>query len=224
MTPLDKMLAASPWVQARAPAHRARVAADTTVRACPAGGHVCRKGETVDHWIGVVEGLVKMANVSADGKPTSFTGIGAGGWFGEGSLLKDEPRRYDIVALRDTTVAAMPRATFMALLDESVPFNRHLIVQLNERLGQFIAMVEHDRLLGPDARLARSLAALFNPVLYPGNGPTLPISQEEMGQLVGLSRQRVNQALNALERAGLLRADYGSITVVDLPGLRRYEG
>jgi CRP-like cAMP-binding protein len=118
----------------------------------------------------------------------------------------------------------MPRATFMALLDESVPFNRHLIVQLNERLGQFIAMVEHDRLLGPDARLARSLAALFNPVLYPGNGPTLPISQEEMGQLVGLSRQRVNQALNALERAGLLRADYGSITVVDLPGLRRYEG
>ncbi len=164
------------------------MAADTTVRACPAGGHVCRKGETVDHWIGVVDGLVKMANVSADGKPTSFTGIGAGGWFGEGSLLKDEPRRYDIVALRDTTVATMPRATFMALLDESVPFNRHLIVQLNERLGQFIAMVEHDRLLGPDARLARSLAALFNPVLYPGNGPTLPISQEEMGQLVQACR------------------------------------
>jgi CRP-like cAMP-binding protein len=224
MTPGDKMLAASPWVLALAPAHRARVAADTAVRACPAGSHVCRKGEAVDHWIGVVEGLVKMANVSADGKPTSFTGIGAGGWFGEGSLLKDEPRRYDIVALRDSTVAIMPRATFMALLDESVPFNRHIIVQLNERLGQFIAMVEHDRLLGPDARLARSLAALFNPVLYPGSGPTLPISQEEMGQLVGLSRQRVNQALRALERAGLLRADYGSITVVDLPGLKRYEG
>jgi len=224
MTSVDKMLAASPWVQALAPAHRARVAADTGVRACPAGSHVCRKGEAVDHWIGVIEGLVKMANVSADGKPTSFTGIGAGGWFGEGSLLKDEPRRYDIVALRDTTVAVMPRATFMALLDESVAFNRHIIVQLNERLGQFIAMVEHDRLLGPDARLARSLAALFNPVLYPGSGPTLPISQEEMGQLVGLSRQRVNQALRALESAGLLRADYGSITVVDLPGLKRYEG
>ena len=42
-----------------------------------------------------------MANVSADGKSMSFIGVGTGGWFGEGSLLKDEPRRYDIVALRD---------------------------------------------------------------------------------------------------------------------------
>ena len=224
MLTFHAMLRATPWARSLSAADLDRIEAETVTRICAAGSLVCRKGEVVESWIGVVEGLVKMANVSADGKPTSFTGIGAGGWFGEGSLLKDEPRRYDIVALRDTTVAAMPRATFMALLDESVPFNRHLIVQLNERLGQFIAMVEHDRLLGPDARLARSLAALFNPVLYPGNGPTLPISQEEMGQLVGLSRQRVNQALNALERAGLLRADYGSITVVDLPGLRRYEG
>ena len=223
-TPLDRMLRASPWAQALAPSLRARVELETVARACPAGSHVCRKGEPVEHWVGVVEGLVKMANVSADGKPTSFTGIGAGGWFGEGSLLKDEPRRYDIVALRDSTIAYMPRATFMALLDSSVAFNRHIIAQLNERLGQFIAMVEHDRLLGPDARLARALAALFNPVLYPDRGPTLPLSQEEMGQLVGLSRQRVNQALNALERAGLVRVDYGAVTVLDLPGLARFEG
>jgi CRP-like cAMP-binding protein len=223
MTPLDRMLKASPWAADLPPALRARVEAETTTRPCAAGSRVCRKGEPAEHWIGVVDGLVKMANVSADGRPTSFTGIGPGGWFGEGSLLKDEPRRYDIVALRDSTIASMPRATFMALLDSSVPFNRYIITQLNERLGQFIAMVEHDRLLGPDARLARSLAGLFNPVLYPGCGPTLPLSQEEMGQLVGLSRQRVNQALNTLERAGLVRVDYGSVTVLDLPGLRRYE-
>jgi CRP-like cAMP-binding protein len=165
-----------------------------------------------------------MANVSADGRPTSFTGIPSGGWFGEGSLLKDEPRRYDIVALRDSTVAYVPRATFMALLDESVAFNRFLLVQLNERLGQFIGMVEHDRLLGPDARLARGLAGLFNPLLYPGIGPTLPISQEELGQLVGLSRQRVNRGLKVLEARGLLRIEYGAVTVLDLDGLRRCEG
>src|SRR5262249_4749207 len=118
----------------------------------------------------------------------------------------------------------MPRSTFMALLDSSVPFNRHIITQLNERLAQFIGMVEHDRLLGPDARLARSLAGLFNPVLYPGSGSTLRVSPEEIGQPVGLSRQRVNQALSALERAGLVRVDYGGVTVLDLPGLRTFEG
>jgi CRP-like cAMP-binding protein len=218
------MLRAAPWARALTPDLRAKVETDIAVRPCAQGTLACRRGEPVEHWIGIVDGLVKMANVSADGKPTSFTGIPAGGWFGEGSLLKDEPRRYDIVALRDSQIAYMPRATFMHLLDSSVAFNRFLLVQLNERLAQFIAMVEHDRLLGPDARLARGLAALFNPHLYPGVGPTLPITQEEIGQLVGLSRQRVNQALKRLEREGLLRIEYGGVTVRDLAGLRAFEG
>jgi len=95
---------------------------------------------------------------------------------------------------------------------------------IRQRLGQFIGMVEHDRLLGPDARLARGLAGLFNPLLYPGIGPTLPISQEELGQLVGLSRQRVNRALKVLEERALLRIEYGAVTVLDLEGLRRFGG
>lgn len=223
-SPLQHLLEASPWVAALTEAQRTRVETETLVKRVSAGGFVCRKGESVDHWIGVIDGLVKMANVSLDGKPTSFTGLPAGGWFGEGSLLKDEPRRYDIVALRDSVVAYVPRATFMALLDANVSFNRFLLIQLNERLGQFIAMVEHDRLLGPDARLARGLAGLFNPVLYPGLGRSLPLSQEEMGQMVGLSRQRVNQALKRLERAGLVTVDYGGVTIRDLEGLRRFEG
>jgi CRP-like cAMP-binding protein len=224
MRTLKDLLDASPWLASLPSDLRARVETETASRLCAAGSLVCRRGERVDHWIGVIDGLVKMANVSADGRPTSFTGVGTGGWFGEGSLLKDEPRRYDIVALRDSVIAYMPRATFTALLDHSMPFNRFVITQLNERLGQFIAMVEHDRLLGPDARLARSLAGLFNPLLYPHVGASLPVSQEELGQLVGLSRQRVNQALKVLERAGLLRIDYGGVTVLDLAGLRSFDG
>jgi CRP-like cAMP-binding protein len=220
---LAHLLEESPWVHAIEPALRVRVETETITRSCPPGGLVCRKGEPVEHWIGVIDGLVKMANVSADGKPTSFTGIASGGWFGEGSLLKDEPRRYDIVALRASLIAYVPKALFMALLDSSIAFNRFILTQLNERLGQFIAMVENGRLLGPDARLARSLAGLFNPTLYPAVGPALPLSQEEMGHLVGLSRQRVNQALKTLEQAGVLRVEYGGITVLDLEGLRNFE-
>ena len=224
MPTLEDLLRASPWTQGLDPVLRQRVSGETLTRTCPPGGLVCRKGERVEHWMGVVDGLVKMANVSAQGKPMSFTGIPSGGWFGEGSLLKDEPRRYDIVALRESIVAYVPRATFLALLDGSVAFNRFLIMQLNERLGQFIGMVEHDRLLGPEARIAQCLAGLFNPVLYAGIGASLPISQEELGQLAGLSRQRVNQALKVLEQKGLLRVDYGGVTVRDLAGLREFHG
>jgi len=202
---------------------RRRVSAETTIHSVAAGGYVCRKGDRVESWIGVLDGLVKVSSVSPEGKSVSFIGVPSGGWFGEGSLLKDEPRRYDAVALRSSIVAYMPRNTFMLLLDSSVPFNRFLLIQLNERLGQFVAMVEYDRLLGPDARLAKELAALCNPLLYPGTGNTLPVSQEELANLVGLSRQRVNQGLRQLERARLVRVGYRGLTLLDLDGLRRYE-
>jgi CRP-like cAMP-binding protein len=224
MTPLHTMLDGCSWAGSLPADLRARVDAESFARHCAAGTWVCPKGEPVLHWIGVIDGLVKMTNVSADGKPTMFTGVPTGGWFGEGSLLKDEPRRYDIVALRDSDIACVPRATFLALLDGCVAFNRFVLNQLNERLSQFIALVEYDRLLAPDARLARGLAALFNPTLYPGLGPTLPISQEQLGQLVGLSRQRVNRALKRLQEAGLLRIEYGGVTVLGVDGLREFEG
>ena len=219
---LAQLLAASLWTRSLAPAQLARVEAETVVRDFPAGAYVCRKGEPVDHWIGVIDGLVKMASVSPEGKTTTFVGVTSGGWFGEGSLLKDKTRRYDIGALRASRMALMPRATFEWLLDTDIGFNRFLLMQLNERLSQFIAMVEYQRLLGPDARVARSLAALFNPVLYPDQAAEIQISQEEVGYLSGVSRQRVNRALQVLEKAGLLRVEYGRIRILDLDGLRAF--
>ncbi len=224
-TPLQDMktfLASCRWTQSLSPEELARVAAEMIERKVPAGGFVCRKGEPVESWIGVIDGLVKMSNLSADGKLTTLTGVPPGGWFGEGSLLKDKLRKYDIMALRASRIAYMPRATFERLLDSNLGFNRFLLVQLNERLGQFITLVESERLLEPDARVARSLSLLFNPVLYPGIGRQLQISQEEIGLLCGVSRQRVNQALQVLEKAGVLRVEYGGVTVNDLPGLQGY--
>jgi CRP-like cAMP-binding protein len=219
---LESMLRDSLWARSLAPELVDRVLGATVERKVAAGHYVCRKGEPVSHWIGIVEGLVKMASLSRSGKLTTFTGLPAGAWFGEGSLLKSEPRRYDVIALRDSRVALMPRATFDELLDSSIAFNRFLLLQLNERLGQFIGQVEYDRLLDVDARVARCLTAMYNPYLYPGTGADLAISQEEIGYLSGVSRQRVNQALKTLAGAGLLRIEYGRVVVLDLPGLRNF--
>ena len=71
-----------------------------------------------------------------------------------------------------------------------------------------------------DRRVARSLASLFNPVLYPGVGEVLRITQQELAYLVGLSRQRVNEALSALEAQGAIRVEYGGLRVLDLAALR----
>jgi CRP/FNR family cyclic AMP-dependent transcriptional regulator len=223
-TILADMLRESLWARSLSAAQLQRVETSMRERRVAAGAYVCRKGEPALHWIGILDGLVKMAGLSATGKLTTFTGLPAGAWFGEGSLLKDEPRRYDVVALRDSRVALMPRATFTALLDDSIAFNRFLLLQLNERLGQFIGQVEHDRLLSVEARVARCLAAMFNPYLYPATAMQLKLSQEEIGYLSDLSRQRVNQALKALEQARLVEVAYGGIVVLDLPGLRNFGG
>lgn len=219
---LVDMLAAGAWWLGLDDSQRRRVSAEVEERRFSGGSVVMRKGETVDAWTGVIEGLVKMSSVSVAGKSVTFTGIGAGGWFGEGSLLKSESRKYDIVALRDTRMAWMPRTTFDWLLSTSIAFNRFLLLQLNERLGQFIGLVEYERLLEPDARVARCLAELFNPLLYPGHRSELEISQEEIGYLSGVSRQRVNQALQVLARAKLVEVEYGNIRIIDLSALRKY--
>jgi len=201
--------------------HLSRVLEALTEHDVPMGHHVCRKGEPVSAWFGVISGLVKLGSVSPEGKAVTYTGVTAGGWFGEGSLLKKELRRYDAVALRDTRIAALPRTTFLWLLAHSIPFNRFILDQLNERLAQMISLVDSDRMRDPEARVAHCLASLFNAQLYPRTETYLQISQEEIGHLSGLSRQRVNHALQVLQDKGLLRVEHIGVTVVDLSELRR---
>jgi CRP/FNR family transcriptional regulator, cyclic AMP receptor protein len=219
-----EVVQSSTWWAGLAAPQQERVLATIRVKHVDPDELICHKNELVETWTGIASGLAKIASSSLEGKGVTLSGLPPGSWFGEGSLLKSELRRYEVVAIRPTTVVMMPKATFDWLLDSSISFNRYLLIQLNERLGMFIATVETDRLSGPEARVARSLAQLFNPVLFPGIKPTIEISQSEVGLLTGLSRQRANQALQTLEKAMLLKVDYGSITVIDLEGLRKYEG
>ncbi len=211
-----------PWLAALSAAERARAVADLQVVRAEPGELICRVGRPAVYWLGLVEGLLKMSNDSASGMPLTFTGMPPGGWFGEGTVLKHEHYRYNIQALRSSLVAGITVHTFDWLLDHSIGFNRFVMNQLNERLGQFIAAREIDRLTHPDEKVARNLAALFHPVLYPGVGTLLRITQQELGYLVGLSRQRVNQALRALQAAGVIAIEYGGVRVADLEGLRAY--
>ena len=211
-----------PWLQVLNEADRAQVVADLRVVQVAPGELLCRMGRPATFWFGVIDGLLKMSSTSAVGMPITFTGVPPGGWFGEGTVLKREAYRYNIEALRRSTVAGITVGMFDWLCEHSIPFNRFITQQLNERLGQFIAAREIDRMNDPDARVARSLASLFHPVLYPGVGEILRITQQELAYLVGLSRQRVNEAVRTLQRAGVIRIEYGGLRVLNLDALRGF--
>ncbi|WP_374669579.1 Crp/Fnr family transcriptional regulator [Ramlibacter sp.] len=218
--PTAAELAVIPWLRVLLPEERERAVPFIKVGDALPGDYVCRIGRPVTYWFGVIEGLLKMSTDNEEGQPLTFTGVPPGGWFGEGTALKREAYRYNIQALRRSVVAGLPVDTFHWLLDHSIGFNRFVMGQLNERLGQFIAAREIDRMNNPDLRVARSLAALFNPVLYPGVGEVLRITQQELAYLVGLSRQRVNEALSSLQEQGIIRVEYGGLRILDLHALR----
>ena len=218
--PTTAEMAQIPWLALLTESERLRIAPQIVVSDPMPGDYVCRMGRQATYWFGVIEGLLKMSTDSASGRSITFTGVPPGGWFGEGTALKRESYRYNMMALRHSVVAGLPIDTFHWLLDNSIGFNRFVLNQLNERLAQFIEAREIDRSTDPDVRVARNLATLFNPTLYSGVGEILRITQQELAYLVGLSRQRVNVALNTLEKQGAIRIEYGGMRVLDLAALR----
>ncbi|MEY4754950.1 MAG: hypothetical protein RJA44_2625 [Pseudomonadota bacterium] len=221
---LTQLIEQSTWGRSLGAAEFARVIETTTERVVRAGERAIAAGEPALHWVGVIGGLLKMSVGHGDGRAATLTGAPTGAWFGEGSLLKREDFRYDVVALRDSRVAMMPRATFDWLRTHSLAFNHYLQHLLNARLGLFIGLLENDRLLPADARVARCLASLYNPDLYPDPGPYLDLLQNEVALLAGISRQTANRALQRLAELDLIRLESRGMMVLDVEGLQGYEG
>lgn len=160
------------------------------------GAYLCHRGDRLDYWTGIVTGLVKVSSIARDRQGGHLCRLRRGRLSGEGSILKNELRKYDLVAIRETHLLLMNRATFNWLYDNSVGFNRFLVRQLNERLAQFIAVTEYDRLLF-EARVARHLSWLCNPILNPHVSGRIEITQEELALLAGVATDRQSRPADA---------------------------
>lgn len=217
-------LAAIPWLSGLTAAERQQAASGLLVVEVMPGEPVCRSGRAASYWFGVIEGLLRHSEPGDAGRPTGFGGVAPGGWCCEDTVLQRAPYRCDLRALRRSVVAALPLEDFHALLGASLGFNQYLLLQLHERLGQVTTLREMERRSDPDLRVARHLAALSHPRLHPGVGDLLRITQQELGHLVGLSRQRVNEALGRLETERLIKVAYGGVQVLDAGRLQQFGG
>lgn len=203
------------WLQELTPDHRVWAAQRVLVHNLEPQDMLCVYGDQPTHWFGTLQGLLKLSNDSPDGRPITYAGLPTSGWFGEGTLIKQEPYRYNVSALRASTVGSLPIAAFHHLLEVSLEFNRYLMAQINERLGQFMAARVTDRTRNPEIRVARSLMALFNPVLYPTVDAFFQITQQELAYLIGIPRQRINEALQQLASKRVVELGYGGVRVID---------
>lgn len=212
----------SGWWSTLRVAERRRVASNMHFREAAAGDQLVTFGATAMHWVGLISGLAKFTTTTASGRSLPYSSIGSGGWFGEGTLMRRGAWRYHAHALRHCELALMPRDTFLWLHDRNLAFSHFLLQQLNDRLELMTLQVLDDLPGGSDALVARTLRHLFHP-LSGAAGGALQITQQEIGQLCGLSRQRVNLALQRLEADGVLELRYGALEIIDRLKLRQWE-
>jgi len=186
-----------------------------------AGDYVARAGEPSSHWYGLISGYLQMYVVTSDGAETTLYCLREGEWGGEGSLLKQERRRYDLRALTAARICVVPGKTFDALRQQSIGFNHFICQIMNERMGVFVSMLAASRLSGPEMRVARALTMLVDH--HGDDQQKLALRQHEIALICGLSRQRVNQALSQLKRLGILSSELSnSYLVVNARKLGRY--
>lgn len=217
MSPTQRFLTTQPWFAALPRVTQMRVN-ESLVRTTGKRGDVMLQANApVLGCYAVLSGLIKVQAVPVKGKSSSFVGVACGDWFGEGSALKTEPRRYEVIALRDTELLCLPLTEFDHLRATSIEFNQFLVSQLNLRVSQAMALIEATRLRTPEQRVALSLSRQFW-----NHTRKLSLSQDELAQLVGVSRQTVNRALQSLAQRGLVTLEFGRVDITDDDALTRF--
>lgn len=193
------------WYRALPAELRSLVLNSALERTAAPGEYIARAGEPSTHWYGLMHGFLQMYVVGADGAETTLHCLREGEWGGEGSLLKEELRQYDLRSLTPSHMCLIPVSTFEALRQSSIEFNHFLCDNMNERMGVFVGMLAASRLLRPGMRVARALLMLANNRGEDAHELTIP--QHELALICGLSRQRVNIAISELRRNGLVESE-----------------
>jgi CRP-like cAMP-binding protein len=211
------------WFATMPRALREAIVAAGSVRRYANGAALYRRGEAADGWFGVLEGAVKVAAVLADGREIVMTYMEPGNWLGEISLFDDGPRAHDGVAQGETTVLFVPRAAFDAICESHPALLKQIIRLQSSRLRLLFAAIEDMNAQPLQVRLAKqllSLARAYGVTSNEGITIQLRLPQEGLAQLLGTSRQRINQELKAMADAGWVHARYGKLVVHDVEALR----
>lgn len=196
---------------------RQAILARAVVRRLPDGALLTARGAPAEEWVGVAKGAVRVSSVSLSGKQVTLTYAEPGTWFGDIALFDGLPRTHDGNAHGDTTLLVVRKPDFRELLERHAELYDALLRLNCRRLRLMFDAIEdlNTRPLG--ARLARQLLLLARSYGEPEGDAIrigLQLAQEDLAQLLGASRQRVNQELKSLEREGALRLEPTRIVVL----------
>lgn len=205
------------WFSKLSPPLRQAILSRSSVRRLPDGATLSARGAPAEDWCGVARGAVRVSSVSLGGKQVTLTYVEPGTWFGDIALFDGLPRTHDANAHGETTLLVVRKPDFKELLAQHVELYDALLRLNCRRLRLMFDAIEDLNTRPLAARLARQILLLARSYgIAEGEEIRigLQLAQEDLAQLLGASRQRVNQELKVLERDGAVRIEPTRLVVL----------
>jgi CRP-like cAMP-binding protein len=165
----------------------------------------------------VLDGLIRIRGIGEDGQEAVLAIVGSPQWFGEIALFDSERRTHDAWAESEAQLLHVRQRDLMKILSEKPEYWKEFGRLLTQKLRAVFIAVENNFLMPATARLANRLASMA--ASYGAYADrrlrVIKVSQEQLGLMLGLSRQTVNASLNELEKGGALRRHRGAIEIID---------
>jgi len=211
----------APWFASLPGDLQCLVLRGSRLRFIAAGATVARRGAVPELWTGVVHGVLKASACDSDGRVSSYVLATPSQWINGEELVQGVPRLHDVRAITDSVVIVIDASVFQRLLSSSLEFCVFVLRQTSHQHRHFLKRLDSARSLPKIVLVAQTVAELANDLLG-GRTGSVELSQEDIGEFVGLSRQTVNQVLKELAAEGLLRTRYNRVEVADLKALRNF--
>ncbi len=205
------------WFSKLSPALRQAILARATLRRLADGATLSARGTPAQEWVGVAKGAVRVSSVSLSGKQVTLTYVEPGTWFGDIALFDGLPRTHDASAHGDTTLLIVRKSDFKELLNQHVELYDALLRLNCRRLRLMFDQIEDLNTRPLAARLAKQVLLLARSYGVEQGDEIrigLTLAQEDLAQLLGASRQRVNQELKGFEREGAVRIEPTRLVVL----------
>jgi CRP-like cAMP-binding protein len=219
LTPQERLnIDSGPWFARLSKPLQEAILARALVRRLPDGAPLAARGAEAQEWCGVAKGAVRISSVSLAGKQVALTYCEPGTWFGDIALFDGLPRTHDADVHGDTTLVVVRKSDFRDLLAQHVELYDALLRLNCRRLRLMFDLVEDLNTRPLQARLAKQLLLLARSYGIESGSEVrigLQLAQEDIAQLLGASRQRVNQELKGFERLGLVRIEPTRLIVLD---------
>jgi CRP/FNR family cyclic AMP-dependent transcriptional regulator len=215
------------WFSSLSPSLRHDILRCSYVKRFKDGELIAARGDAPEDWIACARGAVRVSSTSITGKQVTLTYVEPGIWFGDVAIFDGDRRTHDAYAHGDTTLVCVSRGDLRKILAQHTELYEALLRLHARRIRQLYGLVEDLNTLPLRARLAKQLMHLVRsygvPSLADGREVRigLQLAQEELAQLLGASRQRVNQELKSMEREEVIRIEPGGLVVRNRDALAR---